>query len=770
MIPEFESDRRKYRALAGLVALAGGIAVSLVSVEAFPHHSINHDEGVYLQQAAMLLDGRLFLHPPVPEAFRPWFFVRDGSRLYPKYSPVPAAMFAVGKLLGSYRLALGGIAAAIAALTFAVTAEAFDRRTGLLAATFLVASPLYLVNSAVFLPYAPTTMLNLLFAFAYLRADRLAGRSDPGDRSTGPGSPALRWAALGSPALRWATLGSPALRWATLAGAAVGLAFFARPYTAVLFAAPFLVHALWTLRSLDRRTLLRQGTTAALGIAGVGITLAYNWIVTGSPLVFPYEAFAPLDGLGFGRRAILGYERDYTPALALRANAEVLWRLFARWVVAGPLGTALAAVGLLAWIRRQWTTTEGTEAGDRDTRIPARIRPLGGRQAVLAGLFVSIPAGNVYFWGNLNVLGDLAVADDGLIVTLGPYYHFDLLVPVAAFAASGAIALAGWWRTAVGGIRDRVAAVDARRARALTLAGVLVAATLMAGANAAAVDRPMDRNRGATAQLDRAYEPFEDREFEDALVFLPTPYGDWLNHPFQRLRNRPGYDGPAVYALPERQFAVVDAFPDRRTYRYTYRGDWRPTEGRSVTPRLQRVRHVRGGTVRVGVTLGIPPGAERASVTLSTGNGSARYAVEGSPDRLDLALTLSDGELRIDGPLAPATAGGDGNRSLAVADRDRVTLTVDVDDGGTGGFTYRVVAPVAREDGDVRALTPYAEVCRIAFRCGGEAAYVPGEADEGVLVETSLSAGNATDAGSFGGRTDDPGSSPGRLAAGSRSR
>ena len=42
----------------------------------------------------------------------------------------------------------------------------------LLAGAVILASPLFLIDASVFLPYAPTTALNLLFAYGYLRADR----------------------------------------------------------------------------------------------------------------------------------------------------------------------------------------------------------------------------------------------------------------------------------------------------------------------------------------------------------------------------------------------------------------------------------------------------------------------------------------------------------------------------------------------------------------------------------------------------------------------
>jgi len=664
---------------AAALSVGGGLLVFFLATGLFPYHSLNHDEGVYLQQAAMLLDGQLFLHPPVEGAYRPWFFVRapDGS-LYPKYAPVPAAMFAAGELLGGYRLALAAVAAGNLALTYVVVAAAFDRRRGVLAAAFLLASPLFLVDSSVFLPYAPTTLLNLGFAAAYFRT-----------RRTG------------------------SLTTAAAAGVAAGLAFFARPYTAVLFATPIILHALWTLRGLDREAVATQGTTAALGLCGVGVTLGYNAVTTGSALVFPYQAFAPLDGLGFGHREILAYSREYTPALALRVNARVLAILFGEWVAAGPLGTALAAVGvgsLLARLRRR--------------------RP-DWRRLVLAGLFVSVAVGNVYFWGNLNVLGELGVANDGLVAYLGPYYHFDLLVPTAAFAAHGVVLLGERGREALAG---RVADPTRRQRVALTLAAICLLVAAVPAATALA--EPVDRNAEVTSTYRQAYAPVDDVP-DGSLVFLPTPYGDWLNHPFQALRNDPGFDGDVVYALHERQFAVVDAHPERQLFRYTYRGAWAPTTGEAVTPRLQPVDHVAGDRVRLDLRLGVPDGVERVSIRLESDRGQAYYVTNGTPSTVTPSLVVAGGRARLRGvtPVSNAT-------SIPVDERDELQLTAFADYGVGNGFSYHVELPTATADGQTRALTPYLEHCDRPLRCDGEAAYVPESAGPGVRMNATLRATN----------------------------
>ncbi|WP_425492235.1 hypothetical protein [Halovivax limisalsi] len=663
---------RPWRVVVALLALVGAVVAWLLATRTFPYHSLNHDEAVYLQQAAMVLEGQLFVRPPVEGVFRPWFFVEDGDRLYPKYTPVPAAIFALGELAGGLRLALAGIASAIVALAALVVAEVFDRRAGLVAAAAVLCSPLFLIQTAVFLPYAPTAMLNLAFAYGYLRADRT------GD-----------------------------VRFAGAAGAAIGLAFFARPYTAVLFAAPFVGHACWTLRRDFGRALPRQVATAALGLAGVGLTLAYNAAVTGSPLLFPYEAFAPLDGLGFGHREILGHAIEYTPELALRSNALVLEAFLTKWFVGGAAGAGLAAVGFAVVVRRGLTP----------------------RTAILAGQALTIAVGNVYFWGNLNVLGDLDRAGDGLIATHGPYYHFDLLLPVAAFAAVGALAL-------VGVVRRRSAAfLSPRGVRAALVATVLVGALVAGGATSANLAEPLERNQEITETYERVYAPFEgDAVEEPALVFLPTPYGDWLAHPFQALYNGPGLDGDRVYALEGRPFDVADAYPDRSLYRFAYRGSWAPWANSPAGARLQRVDRVEGETIAVNATVGVPEAAASVTATVRTDEGSETWISGDVANATDARLLVSDGEVRLDGPAWSAT------EPVPAGDREDVMLTLFVDRGPGNSFSYRLELPVETDDGTVRALTPRVERCSGIRECGGRAAYLPDSAPAGTFVRTRLAA------------------------------
>lgn len=666
------SRLRRPRVQAALVALLGGVVVYTLAHVVFPYHTSNHDEAVYLQQAAMLLEGQLFLRPPVDGPFRPWFFVESGQGLYAKYTPPTAAMFAVGKLLGGYRIALALVATGALAGTYHTVREAFDGRTGVVATVLMLASPLFVVDASIFLSYVPAMCWNLTFAASYLHADRTGSR-----------------------------------RTAALAGLAVGIAFFTRPYTAVLFATPFILHALWSLRGRERSVLERVGLTAAFGLAGVGVTLWYNAVLTGDPLVFPYQAFAPLDGLGFGYREIAGYSRTFSPMLSLRANAEVLWLFATEWVVAGPLGILAAVVGL----------------------VTVRRRGFDDRQLALAGVGLTVPLGNLLFWGNLNILGDLSNPSDGLVSFFGPYYHTDLLVPTVAFGAVGLLAAVEWGRETL------PRKLPAERTRPVLTALVLVGAAVGGSVAVAAVAAPMGENYDVTQQYEQAYEPFDGRELDDTVVFLPRTYGDWLNHPFQTLRNDPGFDGETVYAMQRQQFAVADAYPDRTYYRYVYRGQWAPFLGQSVEPRLQRVRVASGETVTTDISATVPAAAESVTVQLTNGtaNTSANeYTTASDTSQLTLRLRTDANRSRLSGAAI--------EDSIAVpTPRDgTVTVIAFVDYGADRAVKYRWALPVNETGTGVQALTPRLEVCWSERLCDGQAAYVPGTHRDGITLNATV--------------------------------
>lgn len=698
MTPKDWREIDGYSLGAILLAVLGGGAVTAIAMGVFPYHSSNHDEAVYLQQAAMLLEGRLYLKPgtnAVREAVHPWFFVESPEGFYSKYSPVPAGIFAIGVLSGLPRLVLGAISMSIALLTYAITTEAFDRRTGLIATGLVITAPLYLLTSAVFLPYAPTTALLLGFILAYIRTHRASSS-----------------------------------RYAVLAGLCVGLAFFARPYTAVLVAAPFIIHAGIQLVTDPSRSLRLHGVIGAIGLVFVGITLGYNQILTGNALLFPYEAFAPLDGLGFGRRRILGHEIIYTPSLALRANAIVISVFLTEWSIAPPLGAVLATAGITFAYINQSSEISSTlvEFSEETIRL------------LLVAMMLTVIGGNLYFWGNLNILGDLQDPTDGLITVFGPFYHFDLLVPMAAFAAYGLTH--GYSRLP---IRLHVGNLSLDRPG---IASILIVFVVVVGIlSGTAIGPPLQKNTAYTEKYETAYEPFAATEFENALVFLPPAYGEWLNHPFQWLRNTPGFDGPVVYAIsrtPQADFAVIDAFTSRSVYRYRYRGEWTPDPTEHVSPRLEQTRRLHRRTLQAQTAVGIPERIVRVDAAITADETVRRYRyTESLRPELVVPWRVTPERAMIDVADSGFERENSGNDAgVAIDGPTEVVLTVTITAPSGGTLTYREELRVRPDGTSLEVLWPPADsTCRLVTDCGLEGTYLPDRPDtrpDGITLNTTI--------------------------------
>jgi hypothetical protein len=710
-------SKGKFRVSIIAVAILAAGVVYAIGHEVFPYLSLNHDEGVYLQQASMLLHGNLWLTTDFPKVFRPWFFIQDGNRLYPKYTPVSALMFAPSLALGVPRLSLSLIAAGNVALVGLIAREAFDRPTGVLASVFALATPFFMIISATFMSYAPTLLLNLVFALGYIRMHRRGGK-----------------------------------RYAVIAGAAIGVSFFSRPYTAVLFAVPFVVHALVVVardvreREIWTPTIEREVVVALFGAGGVGIALAYNYVVTGDPFLFPYRVFAPHDGLGFGPHSLTGPTTNYTIGLALWANSVLVIELLTRWTVGAPIGSVLAVIGLFPVALHYREDNEETQLSDRVLRF------------VLVGVFISVVVGNIYFWGTNNILGGKADPTNGFIAYFGPYYHLDLVLPLSVFAAVGVIWLG---RT----IRSSISMhASTRTARVVVIALLVVSVPIVASAEYNRVDPVIERNMNTTEVSATIYAPFENQTFEHALVFLPTPYSGWLSHPFQWLRNGGSLEqGDVLYAEnlgPAKQFALIDAFPNRTPYRFTYRGFWSERKKTELDPHLQQLAVRNGTNHRLTTTVGDV--GQLSAVRLSVGdrvvaryeyfryrsetNGTVtvQWAVNGTHVRLVNApgerVMTTTTRNPVTGRVVPSlTKVYDASGAIPVNETRYASLSITFTKPNGDRITYRQGVAIDANNATARILWPGpTKVCRGSIRCGRGGMYVPsGEYPDGITMNTT---------------------------------
>lgn len=376
------SERREGWTVVAVITLAGVAAVwAVVGSQVFlPYTSGNPDEAVYLFQSDVLRHGRVFA--PAPDShvdvFQPLFSAHREGRFVPKYSPVHAAILALGWLtFGTPRAGLAFIAVGIVFATYLLAREVLgQRRHALLATVFVVASPLFLVQSATFLSYVSALALLELFAWALLRGLRLE----------------RRW-------------------WFVLAGALFGTAFFARSYDALLFGLPFAGLFVYSHRRRWRPLVGRAACVAAGTVPLLALYLAFNSVATGHPLRPPF-ALDPSDSLGFGAHRIVPGDPyyNYTPRTGLIALGRYLTAT-SFWVFGG-IPTAVLA----AWFLRR-----------RHVAPPAWA---------LAAVVALVPIGYFFFWG----MAVSSIASAG-VRYLGPWYYMPLFGPLVILAAGGFAAL-----------------------------------------------------------------------------------------------------------------------------------------------------------------------------------------------------------------------------------------------------------------------------------------------------------------------------------------
>jgi hypothetical protein len=359
-------------------------------------------------------------------------------------------------------------------------------------------------------------------------------------------------------------------------------------------------------------------------------------------------------------------------------------------------------------------------------------------RALLAGVALAVTLGNVYFWGNLNVLAALDDPTDGLISLIGPFYHFDLLVSLAVFGALGIVAAVDWLRATL------TARYDPRAVRVVVAAVLLVATAGGVVAQADALAGPVERNQPYTERYERAYEPFEDRTFENAVVFVPDPYGPWLNHPFQSLRNDPDFDGPVLYALRDdaaMRFTVVDTYPDRRPHRYVVRGEWTPgvSERDEIDAAIEPLSVRRAERFRVATEVGVVANAESASVRLSGPEGTLTYGFSNlSADTRTVEWVVEPGRARVAGLERYSD-----NRWITYQGREELTLSVTFTQPGGSTVTYNQRLAAETEGATLRLIWPPREsICPTVPECGMRGAYIPGvdEYVTGVSLNSSIEA------------------------------
>ena len=373
-------SRRPWLAVAALALVAALWAV-VGSALFVPRLTDNGDEAVYLLQAESFRAGHLF--PPAAEptrAFLPWLSTTNGRHYVTKYTPVFPGFIAASRwMFGSERAALALAAAGAVVACYHLAREILRRRRdAVVAAAFLAGSPLFAIQSVTYLSYLFNAALLMGFAAALLAGVRRRSR--------------------------------PLL---ALGGLLLGLALFARPFDAVLFAAPLLGWWGWSGRHRVRRLVSDAGWIGLGAVPPLAGMAVYFHLATGSFFRPPFTFVGPSDTLGFGPKRMYAEMPflDYTPGRALLAFGRLIV-LTGFWGFGGLLLIGLAVMGY------------------RSLR--------GGAGRWLALVAVTVPLGYLFFWGSFSS------SEWGGPWRFGPFYWLPVIIPGSIVAAAGFARLWRW--------------------------------------------------------------------------------------------------------------------------------------------------------------------------------------------------------------------------------------------------------------------------------------------------------------------------------------
>ena len=339
-----EPVERTYRWLIGLdrrTFLLGSfgltfILANLVSLLAFEHMARIPDSVAQLFQARIFASGRLFLDSPRLADFFDYTNIINNGRWYSQYPFLHSLLLVPGVLIGMPWLVNPLLGALTVPAVYLLGRELYDESTGRLAALLGCFTPLLVAMSAEYMNHASALLFATLFLVFYFRTLRQG---------------------------RW--------RQAAAAGLFIGLVANVRPYTAAALVLPFAVDGIVRMTRAPGRLVPRFAVMVFVAAATAGLTLIYNRLVNGDPMLFGYIVkWGPGHLLGFGRS---GWGAQHTPLRGLVNTGNSL-NLANKYLFEWPIPSLLPALLLFA-------------GGTRDRR-----------DWLLAAAFLSLLLAHLFYW------------------------------------------------------------------------------------------------------------------------------------------------------------------------------------------------------------------------------------------------------------------------------------------------------------------------------------------------------------------------------------
>ena len=281
-----------------VVNVALTLLTGLETLRDFPNSA---DEYAYVLAAETFAEGKLSVPSPDPrEPFSYTHVINDG-RFYGKYPPGWSFLLSFGTRAGVPWLVNPLFGAFFVIAVYAVARRHFSTPVANIAALSMVANPYVIFNAASYFSHTSCLFFCTAFFWGYL-------------------------AVLSGQRRRQDSVGM---------GLAAGLAFLARPYTAIVIFTPLLVYLLWRASRTGtfRAAIVSLAWAALPALACFSIFLAYNYLQTGDPWVQPFQKYDPHD-----KPSLSGMYQDFFS----RLRDHVAYRLLelGLWLPLSPLFAA----------------------------------------------------------------------------------------------------------------------------------------------------------------------------------------------------------------------------------------------------------------------------------------------------------------------------------------------------------------------------------------------------------------------------------------------
>jgi hypothetical protein len=495
-----------YDLVALSISVATVFAAHFVADRVYERMMHFEDEMAYVWQAQAIAGGDLVLpSPPNPKSFMTPFVIDYNGVRFGKYPLGWPSMLGFGFMIGLEDWVNPILAGFGIWLLYLLAKRITNGPIGLLTVILMLTSPMFWLLSGSLLSHAWSLVLTLGFVLAWLDVFKHEGHSGHKEKNVVPFAPFVF-----KPAPGWLTI--------LVAGLSLGVLILTRPMNALGVALPFFVHGLILLVRGDRSTRIHVLTIGLL-VALVGATLfAWQFALTGDPLLNPYTLWWKYDKIGFGE-GYGNWDGGHTLDHAWYIIKYSLW---------SPDGTRGDVFG---WENLWWLF------------LPFGLWALRKKLAawLVTGIFPALLLVYVPYW-----IGSWQY---------GPRYYYEGMLSLTLLSAAGVFWLAG-------------DGLFLRKVLAGLALGVLVGYNLFAylPSRLWKMHDMYDINRSML-------EPFsteEAQEMTPALIIVHTQ-DEWTEYGGLLELQNAQLTTPFIFALYRRDSVIADyftAFPDRGVYDY----------------------------------------------------------------------------------------------------------------------------------------------------------------------------------------------------------